>query len=336
MGITAYSGPVLSYGQTLTSSAGTGISGRQAEYNSQRGPSLFDLGLGMMDPRVAFNYTPGEGVTNQVMGFPNGEAVVDIQGLVAGSSIAFVTKASTYQASQSLTLAAVSSANGTYTTTIVAPENGATVSVTAIDSTAAVMSFSQDGTVAYWNPAAGSGRCLTFTATGADGGAWTIIGRDMYGYKMTEQVTVGTSTINSKRAFKYISAIYASSVLVSTSVQIGLSQIFGMPLAVTYMGPHVTLAYSSSPYFTPSATVTTSAADPSAMSSQPNAFLVASTATADSSTTTDVRGLWTSSAITAATSCRIMIRVKPTVAQLAALSSNDFSALFGVTQFSSV
>lgn len=335
MAITAYSGPIISYGQTLTSTAGTGISGRQMEYNSQRAPSLYDLGTGMMDPRVAYNYGPGSAVTDQVMGFPWGKGIVDIQGLVAGSSIAFVTKASTYQASQSLTLATPSSANGTYTTTIVAPENGQTVSVIAIDSTAAAVSFGSDGTVAYWNPAAGSGRCLTFTATGADGGAWTIVGRDMYGYKMTEQVTVGTSTINSKRAYKYISAIYASSVLVSTSVQIGLSQIFGMPLAVNYMGPHVQIMYSSDPYVG-ILSVTTSAADPNAMSSQPNAFLIASTATADSSTTTDVRGLWTSSAITAATSVRIMIRVEPTVSQLSALSNNDYSALFGVTQFSSV
>ena len=40
------------------------------------------------------------------------------------------------------------------------------------------LQFGQDGTVAIWNPAAGTGRCISFSGSSYDGGTWSIAAKD--------------------------------------------------------------------------------------------------------------------------------------------------------------
>ena len=53
MTITALSGPIVSFGTTPTSSAGTGLLGADLEHNEQRAPNYSDLGDAISDPRAA-------------------------------------------------------------------------------------------------------------------------------------------------------------------------------------------------------------------------------------------------------------------------------------------
>lgn len=335
MAITGFDGPLIGFGQTISNST-DGLTGTvpPGSYNSQRGPSLWDLGSGMMDPRPAYQYTPGTGPSAMTFGFPHGMGQVDLI-VSSGSSNAFWAQGSTLPtAGAAITLATASSAKATYTTTIIAPETGQTSeTLIAIDSTAASVTFSQDGTVAYWNPAAGSGRCVTFTATAADGGTWKIIGRDMYGYRMTEYLTVGTSTIRTQKAFKYISSIIAATTINSSSVSIGLSETFGFPLRADYMGPNTSIALTSNQYtFSGYNVVTSSAADPFAPAA--GNVILGSTAVTATATTADPRGTYTSStALAIANNQRLLMNFRPTVAQLSATSSTSFTAMFGHQQF---
>jgi len=64
MSITAFSGPVISYGQnTIGSNPST------TDYNPDLGPSLFWGGVGRIDPRPNFNYIPGQAAGQFTAGF---------------------------------------------------------------------------------------------------------------------------------------------------------------------------------------------------------------------------------------------------------------------------
>jgi hypothetical protein len=334
MTITAYSGPIISFGTTPTSSAGTGLYGGDLEHNGQRGPSVFDLGQSMMDPRVAYAYQPGSGTATKTFGFFNGAGTVDYVPIGSSNALgAFVTSTYTSTAtSGAFTLAAASSATGTYSTTIIAPETGAaTGTLIAIDSTAAYVTFGSDDTVAMWNAGAGTGRCIVITTSSSgDGGTWSIAGRDMYGYKMTETLAISQGTTNSsgytivgQKAFKYISSITNATTPVSTNATIGLSNRFGFPLYTPYNGSNVQIFL-------------TAAASQTGLATGSSAFLVAAgTSITQTSTTADVRGTYGSSTAMNNT-IRLQMTITPRASAVAAVTSTDVSPLFGATQYSSV
>src|SRR5438045_4173979 len=91
MSITAYSGPVISFGTVPTSSAGTGLLGADLEHNSQRAPLVADLGTMLMDPRAAYAYQPGSGVTAKTFGFYGQAGKVDyVPTAITNTASAFV------------------------------------------------------------------------------------------------------------------------------------------------------------------------------------------------------------------------------------------------------
>jgi hypothetical protein len=63
MAITAFSGPLVVFGQQP---AGVGPT---PDYNPDLGPSLFYAGAGILDPRAAYSYAPGQGSTALTAGF---------------------------------------------------------------------------------------------------------------------------------------------------------------------------------------------------------------------------------------------------------------------------
>lgn len=339
MTITANSGPVLSFGTVMTSSAGTGLLGADMERNEQRAPSLFDLGVALMDPRVAYQYEPGSGVTSPVFGFYNSVGYVDFVPATrsdsSGTASLVRSSLTNVAAGAAFSLTPASSALGTYATTIIAPENGRTSeTLIAIDSTAASVTFGSAGSVAMWNPGAGTGRCVSITTSSSgDAGTFTIIGRDMYGYKMTESVTANTGTSNSsgytvrsQKAFKYVSSIINTTTTTSTSIYAGFSDTFGFPLLTTYLGMNAELrlmptAYSSVTYV--------------ALASSAQVVLGQSSIATQTSTTPDVRGTYASTTASNGT-LRLQMRITPVASAVATVTSTNVAPLFGAAQFSSV
>ena len=331
MGITAISGPHLVYGQLVGNST-TGLTGTSPpdSYNSQRAPSVFDLGTAMGDPRAAYSYQPGSAVSTKLFGFYGNVGLVDFvpttlsaSALVANSVVSSGVTTYTITASSSL---------GTYSTTIIAPETGqATGTLIAIDSTAAYLSFSNDGTVNMWNPGAGTGRTISITTSSSgDAGTYSIYGRDMYGYKMTETLAISQGTTNSsgytikgQKAFKYISSITNTTTPTSTGVSIGLTDTYGFPFKIAYNGVNVQVAVAATLFSTGSVFLSTATT------------VIGSTVATQTSTTPDVRGTWASSVASNGT-VRIQMQVTPSASAIAAITSTNVSPLFGGTQFSSI
>jgi hypothetical protein len=335
MTITAYSGPVGQFGTVMTSSAGTGIVGNDLEHNEQRAPMFSDLGDMMMDPRVAYSYQPGQGATKLFLNFYSNFATVDYVPATINAS-ALVTSSYVSSGITTYTIPGPNgvSSNGVITTTIIAPETGkATGTLLAIDSTAAYVTFGSAASAGVWNPAAGTGRCIQIiTSSSGDAGVFTVAGRDMYGYKMTETLALsqGTSnssgiTITGQKAFKYISAITNTTTPTSTGVSIGFSDHYGMPMYVPYAGANSQVWIGSS---------ANNIAAVSALSTTNFILPLASTATA-TSTTPDVRGIYESTTPSNGV-VRLQLIVNPTVALVAAITSTNVAPFFGATQFSSV
>lgn len=333
MGITAVSGPSISYGITQTSS------GLVTEYNEERGPNLSDLGMATLDPRAYFNYKPGSPVGTKVYGLFQDAPLVDCQPFTANTSAIAPSTGNAPVAGTALTLTALASF-GAIQTTLIAPETGLSVSVIALDSTAATLNFGDGDTVAIWNPGAVPGRCISvINSSNANTELYYVNGRDQYGIKMTELVaasTTSTGTGISKKAFKYISSVTpaTNTTISATGVKIGFTDTFGFPLAAYYFG-QTGVTCSSLP------------AVPTLMVLSTANAVVASTATA-TSTTGDVRGTFNStvatngstltgvgaSSVTYSSAVRIMVRQYYTPYMAFNTTASDQSAVFGVTQYS--
>jgi len=329
MGITAVSGPFLGFGITQSSS------GLVGEYNEERGPSLFDLGAGVADPRAFFNYKPGNAVGTKVMGFFVDGPLVDYLPFTANASaIATSATVGTPTAGTALTLTPLASF-GAIQTTIIAPETGLAVSVIAIDSTAAILSYGQSGTVAVWNPAAGTGRCVSVLNTSnTNTEVYIVNGRDNYGIKLTESISASTTSTGTgvgKKAFKYITSVIpaTNTTISATGVSVGFVDKFGFPFRTDYFAN--TQAIVSSAPMVPTLAVLSSA----------NATLASTVATA-TSTTPDARGTFNSTLATAGTTTTIplgtAVRVtinQPFTATMASnVTASDQTSVFGIAQFS--
>lgn len=324
MTITALSGPTITFGTVLTSSAGTGLSGLDLEHNEQRGPDLSDLGDALMDPRVAYAYQPGSGPSARTFGFYNNTALIDFVPIAANTS-AFVVNTGSSGVS-TFTLNAASSANGTYSTTIIAPETGqVTGTLIAVDSTAAYLTFGSAGTIAIWNPGAGTGRVVTIRpSSNLDAGTYSVAGRDQYGFKITELVTGGSTSLTTRKAFKYVSSVTNTTTPTSTGILVGFGDTFGLPLFTPYAGLNAQASFNSS--------VVNAVSVPFSSANFVAAQSVSSVAT---STTPDVRGTFVSTTATNGV-IRLQLLVTPSASAAASINSSNVTGLFGLTQFSSV
>jgi hypothetical protein len=335
MTITAFSGPIFQYGITLSSTSGDGITGQDYEHNEQRAPMMTDLGDSLMDPRSAYDYKPGSGVTVQTVAFYNNQATVDYVPTSVNTS-GFM--ASSIGSSGVTTFAIPSSisgsSNGIITTTIVAPETGkVTGTLLAIDSTAAFLTLGSAGTAQLWNPGFGTGRCIQIiTSSSGDAGTFSIAGRDMYGYKMTETLALSQGTTNSsgytilgQKAFKYISAITNTTTPASTGVSIGFTDRYGFPWIAPYAGLNAEAILIA----------TANGSSAAALLLSSNNFILPSSAATQTSTTPDVRGIMKSTTASNGT-IRLQMIVTPAASAIAAITSTNVAPLFGPTQFSSV
>lgn len=85
-----------------------------------------------------------------------------------------------------------------------------------------------------FDPLQGCARALSVTAASIGSGttALTVSGYDIYGVPMTELITAtGTTTVNGKKAFKYVSNIVVTTAATSgtpASVSVGVSDVFGL------------------------------------------------------------------------------------------------------------
>ena len=184
--------------------------------------------------------------------------------------------------------------------------------------------FGSAGSVQIWNPQALSARCVSITTASSSTGSatFTVNGYDVYGFPMTENIIVPTSTngtVNGFKAFKYIASVTQSA---NNAVQnsVGTSVIFGLPFRSDTLAD-VEIAYSAAS-LSLTLPITANAGYVPAV-----ALPATGSSIGAGQTTGDVRGTYAlQSAPTAGTS-RLVIRQSPLLYNIP-----SSQALFGVTQ----
>ena len=308
MGTTAYPGNLVVFGQAP-----------QLDYNTDDAPSLFNYGTGILDPRSFFTYWPGGAVTDKVYGWLGNTSIAVIDYVPTTISTNTVAQTQVPVSGAALTLTASNTANVTINQSITSPNSGATVTgLRAIDLAMTSTTMGSDGQMNFWNPATALSRTITINTSASNkddsAGSYTIAGRDIYGYLVTETIT-GSSVgaqLTSQKTYKYVSAITPSGTINSTQVIVGVGDTFGLPLyasngayVTAYMGNALVLSSTNT---------------------------VAGSTTTATSTTADVRGTFTSS-LASNGARRLVMFITPS---LAALSDSNGQQMFGVSQYSSV
>lgn len=173
----------------------------------------------------------------------------------------------------------------------------------------------QTPTISLWNPMAMVSRCVTVTAAaGATYTTATVNGYDVYGYPMSEDITLTAgSTVNGNKAFKYIKSVVLSGGTADTThaYSVGTRNVFGLPIRADSFG-EVTINSATSLTAVTGITAATG-------------FIIADTVT-PTATTGDVRGTYAFTASSGAN--KLIIRQSPQ-----AYNVQSSTGLYGFTQY---
>ena len=165
-----------------------------------------------------------------------------------------------------------------------------------------------------WSPQALLGRAVSVTAAAsATYTTATVSGYDIYGYPMSEAITITAgSAVNGKKAFKYIKSVVLSGGTADTThaYSVGTADVFGFPLRSDTFGD-VIVNYATSLVAT---TLVTSASS-----------YVPADRTTPSTTTGDVRGPYAATSSSGAN--KLIVRQSPQ-----AYMTPYATGLFGLTQ----
>jgi hypothetical protein len=307
MALSSMDGPLVVYGQSpVPAGSQRGIA---QDYNGQRGPSFFDQGVALMDPRYPFAYQPGE--LGGATGWFGTSLVHALDVVPSTASLVSIAGAQVPVAGTPLTLVAATALGVTVGQSITRSDTGALVkNLLAIDGQSAQIAFGTNGNF-VWDPTKIAGRCLSLQSAGDDHLATaTIRGYDVYWFPMTETVTLGNiATVVSKKAFKYVQSITPAGTLSGANLNVGQSDTIGLPLRadrfqqVQIYWPDTTLVSATTGY---TAAVTTSPA---------------------TAITGDVRGTYAVQSASDGTK-RLIVRSVPAVSNI-----TSGAGLAGVTQF---
>lgn len=298
MAVSAFTGPLVSFGTAPTN-----------DYNSQGGPSLFQNGAGLLDPRSFFTYVPGMRSGKAFYGFLGTTNIPVLDFTATASTAAALAASQTPVAGTALTLVSSGAGVIAVNVSITRADTGTTVAgLISIHGSASAVAYGQSGTypVYVWDPTTLAARTVTITSAGDDSAAtFTVRGYDIYGYPMTETITGANTTVAlGLKAFKYIASITPAGTLSGAAVTAGIGSTFGFPLRVD------TIGQLSGVYGT------------SVITGNPN-FTAAVTSTA-TATTGDIRGT-----MAGFTTTRVVAYISPSPANIGSITG-----LFGVNQYS--
>jgi hypothetical protein len=166
-----------------------------------------------------------------------------------------------------------------------------------------------------WSPQALLGRAVSITAAAsATYATATVNGYDIYGYPMSEAITITAgSTVNGKKAFKYIKSVVLSGGTADTThaYSVGTADVFGLPLRSDTFGDIIVNNASS----LVATTLITAATN----------YLPADRTT-PSATTADVRGTFAATSSSGAN--KLIVRQSPQ-----AYNAPYATGLYGLTQY---
>ena len=186
MSITAFSGPVIVFGQSPLV---------PNEYNPDLGSSLFYAGGGILDPRSPFTYLPGEAQSAQDFGWYGFSDIVSYLNVpYTNAAAAVVASANPTSATLALVTANSATTGVYYSSTFIRSDTGATDTVLALDAYASITASASNGILtvtANGNLPIGPGMVLLSSSTTVTGGT---LGASSNVYIGSQLTTTGTAS----------------------------------------------------------------------------------------------------------------------------------------------
>lgn len=274
MGLTAISGPFVVHGPGPYN-----LAGNQSvlPVTPDAGPSLIFEGTGLFDSRYV--YKGGAGTENSPLIAIGAGLNTDFVVLDQAPSTAVVNNiavAANVTSGTAVTLVSTTAAGITVmAASLTIPQTGNVVpAVLAIDLQPGLVLFGNNKSIGIADPTKNLARAVSITgASSGAGGAFLVVGYDLYGSPQTEKITAtsGATTTNGKKAFKFVKSV-TPQFTDAHNYSVGTADIFGFPLVVSTF-TYATIGWAGS-------TITAS-----------TGFTAAVTTTA-SNTTGDVRGTY--------------------------------------------
>jgi hypothetical protein len=213
MSITAFSGPVIVFGQNPYT---------PTEYNPDLGSSLFYAGAGILDPRTVFTYLPGESQSQPDFGWYGFSDILTITAVpYTSTSGAIVTSANPTSATLALNTTNSSTTGVYYSSTFTRSDTGVTDTVLALDAYTSVTASASNG-------------ILTITANSA-----MPVGPGMV--LLSASTTVSGGTLGASSGVYIVSQLTTTGA--ASSIGNGQTGTYQLSQNVTFTSGTVTLAY---------------------------------------------------------------------------------------------
>ena len=305
MTASAWQGPLISFGQ-----------GPSPDNNPDIAPSAFWGGPALLDARPFYTYQPGDNFGQLAAMFGAASALTTINALPHTASAVSIAPAAHPAAGVAMTLIASTVAGVTTGNKLTNPSTGASVTaLLAIEGATALVSFGGANGFQMWDPGTMVARVVNVTSlTSGTGGHVTIKGFDVFGYPMTETITVpaGAAITAGLKAWKFIASVtpdYSDTI----NISVGTTDVYGFPFA--------SLNYGGDSFVVVNGAYSTSAPT-----------YTAAVNTLATATTGDVRGTF---AFTSNNTNRLTVIQTPPPAALGLPNgvAGTSSGLFGVSQF---
>lgn len=316
MTISASQGPQVNWGQNPPVQAGSA----PPDYNSDRGPSLSDMGLGLLDPRFGYANGGAGGGSALAFGFGPGVNYVVLDQVPSTATTANIAALANVTSGTAMTLVSSTGAGVTVMTAalFIKPTGKTVPACLALDGLPGFVSFGQTmpvgtGSIQVFDPTTMLARAVSITGvSGGAGGNFTVRGYDVYGNPQSETIAAaaGAATTNGKKAFKFVASV-TPAFTDAHNYSVGTTDIYGLPLRADSYG-YVITTFNNILLTNPT-------------------FVAAVTA-AQTATNGDVRGTFT---VASDNTKRLQVMQGVSMAQLAALTPGSTAGLFGLAPFTS-
>lgn len=281
-------------------------------------PSVGYGGFGLQDHRLPFNIINSANGA-QTLGFFTFDSIPVVDQVPSAIATANIAALQTVTNGTAMTLVSSTGAGITVMSSAffaLASQNTVPVGTLAIDGVPNYVRFGLGDVTAFHDPTHAIARAVSITgSTSATGGAFAVVGFDLYGVLMHETITAtaGATTTNGKKAWKFITSV-TPQFTDAHNYSVGTTDIYGFGMRCDQWN------YADIYFGTPPAVLITSATGFTAA--------VSSTATA---TTGDVRGTYATQSASDGTKS-LQIFIGPTLAQ-ASNAAGAAVGFWGVPQF---
>jgi hypothetical protein len=313
MTVSATAGPIIVFGNEATP---PGTTPRGAQLNPDAGPSLFYAGSGILDPRAAYTYYPGQSPDSPtVLGWQSAD-IIAIDAAPLAIVVGNIMPSTAVPASGTpLTLVAASAGDITVADPVRNAVTGALTTALRIGPRPVGLSAGSSSYADIWDPATVYSRGVSVTSNGTTlaNVTFTINGYDSYGYPQTEAITGPGAglTVTGKKTWKWIGSIVPTyTVAPGTTAIVNTADLFGFPVRAASF-PYITVYWNGALQLT-------------------GTILPADAAVATSSTG-DVRGTFAASPASNG-AIRLVVFITIPVAGMAVTTNAALiSGMFGVT-----